>query len=74
MRCSVDFFLSSADELIRAAASWLPHASWIFANAREHPLLDSVLDASGLAGIVVTDGPRPVRLISPYPSSRLDRA
>ncbi|MEU6573623.1 carbohydrate kinase family protein [Streptomyces sp. NPDC046805] len=61
---SVDFFLSSADELIGEAAPWLPHASWIFANAREYALLDSVFDASVLGGIVVTDGPRPVRLIS----------
>ncbi|MFC9913957.1 PfkB family carbohydrate kinase [Streptomyces sp. NPDC127197] len=60
---SVDFFLSSATELIAKAAPWLPRASWIFANAEEYPLLDSALDTHVLPGVAVTDGPRPVRLL-----------
>jgi sugar/nucleoside kinase (ribokinase family) len=63
IRFSADFFLPSARHLITAAAPWLPHASWIFANARERLLLDSALETTALGGVIITDGPRPVRLI-----------
>jgi sugar/nucleoside kinase (ribokinase family) len=63
IRFSADFFLPSATHLITAAAPWLPHASWIFANARERLLLDSALETTALGGVIITDGPRPVRLI-----------
>jgi len=67
-RFSIDFFLPSATHLIQAAAPWLAHAYLVFANAAEYRLLEQVVEntAAGevtrtLRGVVVTDGPRPVR-------------
>ncbi|MFD7896952.1 carbohydrate kinase family protein [Streptomyces sp. NPDC059743] len=45
---SVDFFLPSAGEMIRAAARWLPKATTVFVNAAEYRLLNSVLDTADL--------------------------
>ncbi|MFD8970384.1 PfkB family carbohydrate kinase [Streptomyces sp. NPDC059568] len=55
---SVDFFLPSAGEMIRAAARWLPKATAVFVNAAEYRLLNSVLDTACLPEVIVTDGPR----------------
>ncbi|WEV29096.1 PfkB family carbohydrate kinase [Streptomyces sp. 71268] len=56
---SVDFFLPSAQEMIRAAAPWLPRASTLFVNAMEYRLLEAVIDCGTLAEVIVSDGPRP---------------
>lgn len=55
---SVDFFVASADEMIRAAARWLPEAATVFVNAAEYRLLNSVLRTADLPEVIVTDGPR----------------
>lgn len=55
---SVDFFLPSAQEMIRAAAPWLPKATTLFVNAAEYRLLDRAVDCGTLPEVVVTDGPR----------------
>jgi len=59
-RCafSVDFFLPSAEAMIRAAAAWLPMAKTLFVNAAEYRLLEQVVDTSTLREVIVTDGPR----------------
>ncbi|MFI7101906.1 PfkB family carbohydrate kinase [Streptomyces sp. NPDC050161] len=55
---SADFFLPSAEEMIRAAAPWLPKATTLFVNAAEHRLLEQVIDSAALPEVVITDGPR----------------
>ncbi|MGW2090079.1 PfkB family carbohydrate kinase [Streptomyces sp. NPDC001880] len=55
---SVDFFLPSAEEMVRAAARWLPKATTLFVNAAEHRLLEQVIDSGALPEVVITDGPR----------------
>ncbi|AXG82574.1 PfkB family carbohydrate kinase [Streptomyces paludis] len=55
---SVDFFLPSAEAMIRAAASWLPRATTLFVNTAEYRLLKQAIDCGTLPEIVVTDGPR----------------
>ncbi|MFI9626425.1 PfkB family carbohydrate kinase [Streptomyces sp. NPDC052042] len=55
---SVDFFLPSAEAMIRAAASWLPKATTLFVNAAEHRLLEQVINSRALPEVVITDGPR----------------
>ncbi|PCG88025.1 carbohydrate kinase family protein [Streptomyces sp. WZ.A104] len=55
---SVDFFLPSAEAMIRAAAPWLPKATTLFLNTAEYRLLDQVVDCGTLPEVVVTDGPR----------------
>ncbi|MER5970312.1 PfkB family carbohydrate kinase [Streptomyces sp. NPDC002055] len=55
---SVDFFLPSAEEMIRAAAPWLPKATTLFVNAAEHQLLEQVIGSGALPEVVITDGPR----------------
>lgn len=78
-RFSIDFFLPSAAHLIQAAAPWLADADLVFTNTAEHRLLEQVMQSSAagegtrgsrtgqgrgvLRGVVVTDGPRPVRWI-----------
>ncbi|MFI9230895.1 PfkB family carbohydrate kinase [Streptomyces rimosus] len=62
-RFSADFFLPSARPLLAAAAPWLPAADWIFVNAAEYRLLARTVDPAVLSGVVVTDGPRPARLL-----------
>jgi len=54
---TVDFHITSADELIRAAAPFLPDAVAIFVNATEFSILTTVLDPSRLATVVISDGP-----------------
>ncbi|MEU3218774.1 PfkB family carbohydrate kinase [Streptomyces sp. NPDC006971] len=55
---SVDFFLPSAEAMIRAAVPWLPAATTLFVNATEYRLLNQVVDCGTLPQVVVTDGPR----------------
>ncbi|MGI5450515.1 PfkB family carbohydrate kinase [Streptomyces sp. CA-243310] len=55
---SVDFFLPSAEDMIRVAAPWLPKATTLFVNAAEYQLLEQVIDSGALPEVVVTDGPR----------------
>lgn len=60
---SLDFFLPSAEESIAAAQSALPLAEVIFVNADEYKLLTGVIPARHLRKVLVTEGPRPARLI-----------
>ncbi|KOT91063.1 hypothetical protein ADK86_24125 [Streptomyces sp. NRRL F-5755] len=62
-RFSADFFLPSARPLLAAAAPWLPAADWIFVNAAEYRLLARTVDPAALNAVIVTDGPRPARLL-----------
>ncbi|MFI6084150.1 PfkB family carbohydrate kinase [Streptomyces sp. NPDC051217] len=55
---SLDFFLPSAEAMIRAAGRWLPMASTLFVNAAEYWLLEQMVDSRTLPEVVVTDGPR----------------
>lgn len=59
---SVDFFASSAAEMIAAVAPALRHACLLFANAAEYRTLSAALSVDGLPAVLVTDGPRPARL------------
>ncbi|AXI79071.1 PfkB family carbohydrate kinase [Peterkaempfera bronchialis] len=59
---SVDFFLPSAEDMIRAATPWLSRAGTVFVNAAEYRLLRSITDTAALPHIVVTDGPRAARV------------
>jgi sugar/nucleoside kinase (ribokinase family) len=56
---SVDFFLPSAEAMIRASVPWLTRAATVFVNAAEYRVLESVINTDALAEVVVTDGPRP---------------
>ncbi|MFI5743884.1 PfkB family carbohydrate kinase [Streptomyces anulatus] len=55
---SVDFFLPSAEAMIRAAAPWLPKTTTVFLNTAEYRLLEQVIDCGTLPEVVVTDGPQ----------------
>ncbi|MCX4966335.1 carbohydrate kinase family protein [Streptomyces sp. NBC_00654] len=55
---SVDFFLPSAEAMIRAAAPWLPKATTLFLNTAEYRLLEQAIDCGNLPEVVVTDGSR----------------
>ncbi|MFJ6574181.1 PfkB family carbohydrate kinase [Streptomyces sp. NPDC091292] len=55
---SVDFFLPSAEAMIRATARWLPKATTVFVNAAEYRLLEQAIDCATLPEVVITDGPR----------------
>ncbi|MEU7022776.1 carbohydrate kinase family protein [Streptomyces sp. NPDC046203] len=59
---SIDFFLPSAKNMIRAVGPWLDRASTVFVNAAEHRLLQAVTDMAVLPEVVVTDGPRPAQV------------
>ncbi|MFB7599819.1 carbohydrate kinase family protein [Streptomyces sp. NPDC056160] len=61
---SLDFHLPSAPQLIPAAAPWLHHATTIFVNAQEHALLTRHTGSpSPCPETVITDGPRPARVL-----------
>jgi sugar/nucleoside kinase (ribokinase family) len=62
-RFSVDFFVSSAEEMIGSAAEFLPTARAVFANAAEYDLLIAAVPAHLLQAVIVTDGPRPAQLL-----------
>jgi sugar/nucleoside kinase (ribokinase family) len=59
---SVDFFLPSAEDMIRTAAPWLDQASTVFVNAAEYRLLTTLTDMAALPEVVVSDGPRTARV------------
>lgn len=59
---SVDFFLPSAQDMIRTAGPWLDRAGTVFVNAAEYRLLQALTDTTALPEVVVTDGPRPARV------------
>ncbi|WP_333738797.1 carbohydrate kinase family protein [Streptomyces sp. IBSBF 2806] len=68
---SLDFHLPSAPQLIPAAAPWLQHAATIFVNAEEHALLTHHAGPRPCPETVVTDGPRPARVVLPGSAQRL---
>jgi sugar/nucleoside kinase (ribokinase family) len=59
---SLDFTLPSAPLLIAAATPHLPRAGAVFVNSAEYQVLSEQLPIELLATLIVTDGPRPVRL------------
>ncbi len=59
---SVDFFISSAAQMITSLAPALKDAQLVFANAAEYRMLSAALRMDELAAVLVTDGPRPARL------------
>ncbi|WP_194891330.1 PfkB family carbohydrate kinase [Catenulispora pinisilvae] len=62
-RFSVDFFVSSAKQMIVQAAPFLPEAAAVFVNAVEYALLADAVPSRQLRLVVVSDGARPVRLL-----------
>ncbi|MGI5185409.1 PfkB family carbohydrate kinase [Dactylosporangium sp. CA-152071] len=58
VQVSVDFFASSAENLIPLTVAWLPATSGVFVNAAEHAILVGVISPDRLPLLVVTDGPR----------------
>jgi sugar/nucleoside kinase (ribokinase family) len=62
-RFSLDFFVSSAEQMIAAAAPFLAEAAAVFVNAAEYALLADAVPSRRLRLVVVTDGPRPARLL-----------
>jgi sugar/nucleoside kinase (ribokinase family) len=58
---SVDFMVSSAHDSIAQAKYLVHHADPVFVNATEYALLASAATQT-LPTVIVTDGPRPVRL------------
>lgn len=67
---SLDFHLPSAPQLIPAATPWLRHAATIFVNAEEHALLAHHAGPHPCPETVVTDGPRPARVVLPGRAQR----
>lgn len=59
---SVDFMVSSAGHVLGGTAALLAHSDVIFTNADEYRLLERHADTGKLRTVVVTDGPRTVRL------------
>lgn len=66
---SVDFMVSSAQQSIAAAAPLIHRADAVFVNTTEYGLLTAAVPARLLSRVIVTDGPRLVRL---YREGRLD--
>ncbi len=60
---SVDFYLPSAEPLIRAALPWLPASSTVFVNAAEYEILRTLMNPVRLREVVVTDGARTARVL-----------
>ncbi|MEU2772470.1 carbohydrate kinase family protein [Streptomyces sp. NPDC007162] len=60
---SLDFHLPSAPHLIPAAAPWLRQAATIFVNAEEHALLTLTAGPRPGPEVVISDGPRPARVV-----------
>ncbi|MFJ8158745.1 carbohydrate kinase family protein [Streptomyces sp. NPDC094468] len=60
---SLDFHLPSAPQLIPAATPWLHHATTIFVNAQEYALLAHHAGPRPCPETVITDGPRPARVL-----------
>lgn len=62
-RFSVDFFISSAGQMVDQAAPFLTETSAVFVNAVEYALLADVVPSQHLRLIVISDGARPVRIL-----------
>jgi len=62
-RFSLDFTLPSAPMNIAAATPYLPQAGAVFVNSAEYEVLAGLFPVASLAVIVVSDGPRPTRLL-----------
>lgn len=60
---TIDFFVSSAEFMIKASLPYLPRAALIFLNRFEFEILRSSCDLIALPPIVVTNGPDPVEVI-----------
>lgn len=60
---SIDFFVSSAREMIASAEKFLPLASSIFVNTAEYEVIQSVTDISVLNRIIVSNGRHAARLM-----------
>lgn len=60
---SVDFIVSSAEPLIAETAPLLARADAVFTNGAEYRLLEACVDTGSLPTLIVTDGPRAVRLL-----------
>ncbi|MCQ8773080.1 carbohydrate kinase family protein [Streptomyces telluris] len=61
---SLDFHLPSAAEYIEAATPWLDAAHTVFVNQAEYRILTQHATSSAIAELIVTDGPRPARLLT----------
>lgn len=61
---SVDVIASSAPTILAAVRPFLPHTSVVFVNAEEYRQLAAIADPASVPMVVVTDGPRPVRLLA----------
>jgi sugar/nucleoside kinase (ribokinase family) len=59
---SIDFHLASAAAAIPAADAAIGHATIVFVNTAEFAALGRVTDPGRLQAIVISDGPRPVKL------------
>lgn len=59
---SVDFYVSSAVEMIARCVPFLPHANACFFNSREYELLCNHLEPDCLECVVVSDGSRAVHI------------
>lgn len=66
---SVDFMVSSAQQAIATAAPLVHRADAVFVNTTEYDLLTTAVPTELLPMVIVTDGPRPVRL---YREGRLE--
>lgn len=60
---SLDFHLPSAAANIEAAAPWLSAAHTVFLNQAEHRILTQHAAPDAIAELIITDGPRPARLL-----------
>jgi sugar/nucleoside kinase (ribokinase family) len=60
---SVDFHLASASAVMPTARAALPHADTVFVNAAEFAILSQVTDPATLGTVVISDGPRPAKVL-----------
>ncbi len=60
---SLDFHIASAPSLMAHALGPLPEAQLVFANVAEFDVLQRLIAPRRLQAVVVTDGPREVRLL-----------
>jgi sugar/nucleoside kinase (ribokinase family) len=60
---TLDFYLPSAELMMRSALPWLAAASNIFVNSAELRLLHDLVEPPRLREVVVTDGPREAHVL-----------
>jgi sugar/nucleoside kinase (ribokinase family) len=60
---SVDFFSTSAEQMISAVGPYLPMARLIFTNTAEYRMLAAAVNPTRLRAVVVTDGESPASLM-----------